>query len=297
MLRRVVALRLAAWGLPELVDTARLCVSELVSNVLTHVGIGTPGLLVVSVNGADLRIEVHDPDTRALPAVVVAEADAEGGRGMTLVDALADRWGVQLHEHHKVTWCELATGSAPPGDSAGHPSVTRAEALLDLYATLRPPKCSYEPGPGEWAGWWRRSPRSTSSRTSSVGFRPTAATWRTPWTGPRPATTLNWTASVAVDPARPTPDAGTLRQIRVRFPTRVCGEQKCIMHDHPVPLPWGVVMHQGDKPLLASLHHCITASLQRARDATPRIQEDCLGRRRRGGRCGTSGSAPTAVRP
>ncbi|GAB2805194.1 hypothetical protein GCM10027073_42150 [Streptomyces chlorus] len=148
MLRRVVALRLAAWGLPELVDTARLCVSELVSNVLTHVGIGTPGLLVVSVNGADLRIEVHDPDTRALPAVVLADADAEGGRGMTLVDALADRWGVQLHEHHKVTWCELATGAAPPGDSTGHPSVTRAEALLDLYATLRPPKCSYESGPG-----------------------------------------------------------------------------------------------------------------------------------------------------
>ncbi|MFD0210090.1 ATP-binding protein [Streptomyces hirsutus] len=141
-LRRVVALRLQAWGLPELVATARLCVSELVSNVLTHVGIGTPGLLVLSVNGADLRIEVHDPDTRALPAVVLADADAEGGRGMTLVDALADRWGVQLHEDHKVTWCELATGSA------GHPAVTRAEALLDLYATLRPPKCSYEPGPG-----------------------------------------------------------------------------------------------------------------------------------------------------
>ncbi|WTD79790.1 ATP-binding protein [Streptomyces sp. NBC_01635] len=147
-LRRVVALRLEAWGLPELVETARLCVSELVSNVLTHIGIGTPGLLVLSVNGADLRIEVHDPDTRALPAVVLADADAEGGRGMTLVDALADRWGVQLHEDHKVTWCELATGSAPPDGSSVHPSVMRAEALLDMYATLRSPKCSYEPGPG-----------------------------------------------------------------------------------------------------------------------------------------------------
>ncbi|MFF0113906.1 ATP-binding protein [Streptomyces prasinus] len=147
-LRRVVALRLQAWDLPELVDTARLCVSELVSNVLTHVGIGTPGLLVLSANGVDLRIEVHDPDIRALPTVVLADADAEGGRGMTLVDALADRWGVQLHEDHKVTWCELGTESASPDDSPGHPSVTRAEALLDLYATLRPPKCSYEPGLG-----------------------------------------------------------------------------------------------------------------------------------------------------
>ncbi|MGY0067570.1 ATP-binding protein [Streptomyces sp. QTS137] len=147
-LRRVVGLRLAAWGLHDLVDTAQLCVSELVSNVLTHVGIGTQGSLVVSTNGAHLRIEVHDPDTRALPAVVVTEADAEGGRGMTLVDALTDRWGVQLHDDHKVTWCELATGPASPGNSVRHPSVTRAEALLDVYATLRPPKGLYEPGPG-----------------------------------------------------------------------------------------------------------------------------------------------------
>ncbi|MEU3173129.1 ATP-binding protein [Streptomyces sp. NPDC007000] len=149
VLRRVVGLRLAAWGLHDLVDTVQLCVSELVSNVLTHVGIGTPGSLVVSMNGACLRIEVHDPDTRALPAVVVAEADAEGGRGMTLVDGLTDRWGVHLHDGHKVTWCELATGPASPGDSVGHPSVARAEALLDVYATLRPPKDLYDPGLGK----------------------------------------------------------------------------------------------------------------------------------------------------
>ncbi|CAL9470860.1 hypothetical protein SUDANB176_02838 [Streptomyces sp. enrichment culture] len=80
-LRHVVRLRLAAWGLHELVDTARLCVGELVSKVVTHVGIGTPGSLMVSMNGTHLRIEVHDPDTRALPTLVAAEADAEGGRG------------------------------------------------------------------------------------------------------------------------------------------------------------------------------------------------------------------------
>ncbi|MFZ4143125.1 ATP-binding protein [Streptomyces griseoincarnatus] len=147
-LRRVVRLCLAAWSLNGLVDAAQLCVSELVSNVVTHVGLGTPGCLAVSVNGAYLRIEVHDPDTRALPALVTADIEAETGRGMALVEALTDRWGVQLHEDRKVTWCELATGLAP---SAGHPvdpSVSRAEALLDMYATLRPPTCRYEPGLG-----------------------------------------------------------------------------------------------------------------------------------------------------
>ncbi|MET7293579.1 ATP-binding protein [Streptomyces griseoloalbus] len=147
-LRCVVRRCLAAWDLYGLVDVAQLCVSELVSNVVTHVGLGTPGSLAVSVNGAYLRIEVHDPDTRALPTLVAADVDAEGGRGMALVEALTDRWGVQLHADHKVTWCELATGLTPPADIMVDPSVTRAEALLDMYATLRPPTCRYEPGLG-----------------------------------------------------------------------------------------------------------------------------------------------------
>ncbi|CAL9473037.1 hypothetical protein SUDANB15_02863 [Streptomyces sp. enrichment culture] len=115
---------------------------------VAHVGVGTPGSLVVSMSEPHLRIEVHDPDTRALPALVAADVDAEGGRGMTLVDALTDRWGVQLREDRKVTWCELATGLTSPDGHLRDPSVTRVEVLLDLYATLRPPTCSYEPGPG-----------------------------------------------------------------------------------------------------------------------------------------------------
>ncbi len=147
-LRHLVRQRLSDWGLDEIVDTAQLCVSELVSNVVTHVGPGTPGALTLSLNGTHLRIEVQDPDARALPTLVAAEADAEGGRGMALVEALTDRWGVQLHEDRKVTWCELATGLASPAVVMVEPSVTRAEALLDMYATLRPPTCRYEPGLG-----------------------------------------------------------------------------------------------------------------------------------------------------
>ncbi|MFD3623665.1 ATP-binding protein [Streptomyces sp. NPDC058698] len=147
-LRRVVRRCLAAWNLHELVDAAQLCVSELVSNVVTHVGLGTPGSLAVSMNGAYLRIEVRDPDTRALPTLVAADVEAEGGRGMALVEALTDRWGVQLREDHKVTWCELATGFTSPTGITVDPAVARAEAMLDMYATLRPPTCSYDPGFG-----------------------------------------------------------------------------------------------------------------------------------------------------
>jgi anti-sigma regulatory factor (Ser/Thr protein kinase) len=141
-LRRIMRLHLGLWGLHEVTDGAQLCVSELVSNVITHVGQGTPVTLAVSMNGTYLRIEVHDPDTRALPTLMAAESDAEGGRGMALVDALADRWGIQLHQDRKVTWCELTTGLTSPTGHVGSPSVTRAEALLGLYAATKLPRDS-----------------------------------------------------------------------------------------------------------------------------------------------------------
>ncbi|WP_307815203.1 ATP-binding protein [Streptomyces sp. I4(2020)] len=143
-LRRVVRLRLTAWGQDDLVDAAQLCVSELVSNIVTHVGAGTPASLALSTGGGRLRVEVHDPDTRALPTLVDAELDAEGGRGMALVAALADRWGVQVYDDHKVTWCEFVVRASESATPGGEPSVERADALLDVYATLKPPACSYD---------------------------------------------------------------------------------------------------------------------------------------------------------
>ncbi|MER5468844.1 ATP-binding protein [Streptomyces sp. NPDC002685] len=131
-LRRIMRLHLGVWGLHEVTDAAQLCVSELVSNIITHVGAGTPATLAVSMNGTRLRIEMHDPDTRALPTVVDAGSDAENGRGMAIVDAIADRWGVLLHADRKVTWCELATGLNTPNGHVDGAGVARAEALLGL---------------------------------------------------------------------------------------------------------------------------------------------------------------------
>lgn len=132
-LRRVMRLHLGIWGLHDVTDSAQLCVSELVSNVITHVGHGTPATLAVSMSGTHLRIEVHDPDSRALPTLVEADCDSEAGRGMVLVNAVADRWGVQLCPDRKVTWCELATGLTSPKGQVGGAGVTRAEALIGLY--------------------------------------------------------------------------------------------------------------------------------------------------------------------
>jgi len=132
-LRRILRTHLGLWGLHEAIESAQLCVSELVANVINHVGPGTPTTLAVSMNGTHLRIEVHDPDTRALPMLKEAYADSEGGRGMALVDAVAERWGVQVLPERKVTWCELATGPASPGEPSDAAGVMRAEALLGSF--------------------------------------------------------------------------------------------------------------------------------------------------------------------
>ncbi|MFD5234244.1 ATP-binding protein [Streptomyces qaidamensis] len=140
-LRRIMRLHLGIWGLQHLADEAQLCVSELVSNVITHVGPGTPATLAVSLRGTHLRIEVHDPDTRALPALRDATTESEEGRGMALVDAVADRWGVLLRPDRKVTWCELTTRLPTADGHVEASSVMRAEALLHHYATAAQPGC------------------------------------------------------------------------------------------------------------------------------------------------------------
>ncbi|MGC5006175.1 ATP-binding protein [Streptomyces sp. DT203] len=131
-LRRVMRLHLELWGLPGVVYAAQICVTELVANVVRHVGPGTPSCLAVSMNGDRLRIEVSDPDVRALPTLVTTAGEVEAGRGMAIVEGVADRWGVILRGDSKVTWCELATGLRSSNDHVDGPQVAKAEALLGL---------------------------------------------------------------------------------------------------------------------------------------------------------------------
>ncbi|MFI6933363.1 ATP-binding protein [Streptomyces sp. NPDC050287] len=133
-LRRVLRVHLGLWGLDELIDAAQLCVSELVSNVIRHVGPGTPTTLAVSMKGTRLRIEVYDPDIRALPTLLNQGVNAESGRGMELITFTADRWGVQLLADRKVTWCELPTTLTSPNGHHGGPHLARAEEVLGLYS-------------------------------------------------------------------------------------------------------------------------------------------------------------------
>ncbi|MFE5599342.1 ATP-binding protein [Streptomyces coelicoflavus] len=69
------------------------------------------------VVGDTLRIEVTDTRGDLLPCPQQTAADAESGRGLLLVDALADRWGVVPGPPpRKTVWAEVGTGptGTPP---------------------------------------------------------------------------------------------------------------------------------------------------------------------------------------
>jgi anti-sigma regulatory factor (Ser/Thr protein kinase) len=97
----------ASAGLADLADTAALLTSELVTNAVLHAR--RPPSLGVAVSDGQLVVDVGDPDPRH-PQLDWAGAYGEHGRGLAIVDALADDWGVrQTPDGGKSVWFALHT--------------------------------------------------------------------------------------------------------------------------------------------------------------------------------------------
>ncbi|MEE4543500.1 ATP-binding protein [Streptomyces sp. V4-01] len=107
-LRHIGAAKLRLWGLAALVDDAQLLISELVTNALRYGKGGEVEFrLVITLRG--LLIAVDDGSAHR-PRLSVAGAGDETGRGLYLVAAFADDWGVS--PDGRATWCTLSVAGA-----------------------------------------------------------------------------------------------------------------------------------------------------------------------------------------
>ena len=104
--RRVVGELLTAWGAPHDRQDAELLATELVANVVDHAGGESVLTLEVSLSGSWLRIAVAD-GSAVRPVVRELDHQAPRGRGMLIVEAIADRWGAEDHHGGKRVWLEL----------------------------------------------------------------------------------------------------------------------------------------------------------------------------------------------
>ena len=86
---------------------AALLTSELVTNAVAHAS--TPVKVEVKVERTEdrARVEVYDGSMEA-PTYKPLTLDRDHGRGLAIVDAIADAWGVApVDDHGKVVWFEL----------------------------------------------------------------------------------------------------------------------------------------------------------------------------------------------
>ncbi|HEV3380273.1 MAG TPA: ATP-binding protein [Trebonia sp.] len=105
--RKEVSQAIAAWGIDIDREAAILLTSELVTNAVMHDGSGTI-LLTISCCHCQLRVDVHDTSrTLPVPAQRVLP-DSETGRGLMLVDSIADQWGYYRTPEGKAVFFALA---------------------------------------------------------------------------------------------------------------------------------------------------------------------------------------------
>ncbi|MGW1068119.1 ATP-binding protein [Streptomyces aureus] len=109
--RRTTATVLSQWSVPDaLTEDARLVVSELVSNAITH-GAGNVRLQLRH-DDHELRIQVTDDSTKPARRRRASASDL-GGRGLQLVARLSLRWGVA--DGGRTTYAVISTlTGAPP---------------------------------------------------------------------------------------------------------------------------------------------------------------------------------------
>ncbi|MEN8650980.1 ATP-binding protein [Streptomyces sp. 21So2-11] len=133
MARRRIRAGLGEWATPlsdEAVRDVELAASELITNAVVHTALECT--VTVAWDGTRLRVEVCDADP-VQPVSALADEDAEHGRGLLLVSALAADWGVVTLPVGKAVWFEVGPTAALAGSA-------RLNALVRAAAAWRCPR-------------------------------------------------------------------------------------------------------------------------------------------------------------
>jgi len=142
--RRLVSHRLNDWGHPYTTpanETLTLITAELTANAVRHGHV--PGLdfsLRLTLAEGIIRIEVTDARAEKQPPASPPATDSlsESGRGLLLVIALADDWGVSRGTPGKTVWAELHTqGQGHPRTHRVAPEPMELDLLLTTASLLR----------------------------------------------------------------------------------------------------------------------------------------------------------------
>lgn len=127
--REFVAEACRVWATPWWADPASLVASELVTNAIRHTG--APFVLRLDRSPAGMTVAVEDRGGGE-PRVVPAGERTVGGRGLAIVERLADDWGSTVGAGGKTVWARLAPPAPVPaaaGIAAPGTPATAAQAL------------------------------------------------------------------------------------------------------------------------------------------------------------------------
>jgi anti-sigma regulatory factor (Ser/Thr protein kinase) len=131
--RRAVRRALTAWGLDDLCGDAELLASELVANAAEH-GDGKPISLALrrhadAAGRPAITCEVTDAAPR-FASQLVPGPDAERGRGLMIVEALARSSGVRPSQAGRTSWFTLTVAGRPMGSCRTSSAGPRPAGLL-----------------------------------------------------------------------------------------------------------------------------------------------------------------------
>ncbi|MBP2067315.1 anti-sigma regulatory factor (Ser/Thr protein kinase) [Streptomyces iranensis] len=178
--RRIVSAQLRYWHLDPLIDPAALGVTELLTNVHRHAEPDKQCTVEIALMLDRLTVSVRDQDPR-LPRVQACDPFATHGRGLALVAAVSQSWGMHARDDGggKVVWFTLAV-----------PRPT---------ATAKPPFASHGTG--------RTAPplRTDASRPAPVPTVPLTGPAPAPAPAPAPVTPAPTPAPVAPEPVAAAP--------------------------------------------------------------------------------------------